>query len=85
MIIFQHISTRWLTWDSSTTRTDKTRHGETRGTGRVEEVEMVYRLCMIKRDTRYIGQRKLKTELPGNKKRGRPHRTFVDAMKVTKK
>ena len=36
---------------------------------------------MQRRDSRYTGRRRLEMELPGRRRRGRPKRRFMDAVK----
>ena len=70
------------------TRTDKIRNEYIRGTaqvGRFGEKTREARLRWFEdvrgKDDGYIGRRMLRVELPGKKKRERPKRRFVDAVR----
>ena len=70
------------------TRTDKVRNEYIRGTaqvGRFGEKVCEERLRwfghVLRKDAGYIGRRMLTMELPGKRKRGRPKRRFMDAVR----
>ena len=70
------------------TRMDKIRNEYIRGTVQVGRFGEKTREARLKwfghvrgKDNGYIGGRMLRTELPGKKKRGRPRRRFMDAVR----
>ena len=79
---------KMLRFPLGVTRMNKTRNEYIRGTaqvGRFGEKTREARLrwyCHVRRkDDGYIGRRILRMELPGKRKRGRPKRRFMDAVK----
>ena len=70
------------------TRLDKVRNEHIRGTAhvakfgdKVREARLRWFGHVLRRGVRYIGQKMLRMGLPGRRKRGRPKRRFLDAVK----
>ena len=70
------------------TRMDKIRNEHIRGTAGVEwmskklrETRLRWYGHVLKREEGYIGKRIMAMELPGTRRRGRPKRRFIDALK----
>ena len=70
------------------TRLDKIRNEHIRGTAhvarfgeKVREARLRWFGHVLRRDEGYIGQRMLRMGLPGRRKRGRPKRRFLDAVR----
>ena len=69
-------------------REDNIRNEYIRDTVKVERLEMKMREGRLRRyghdmrrDQEYVGRRVMEMELPGNKKRGRPKRRFLNVVK----
>ena len=79
---------KMLRFAMKVTRKDKIRNEYIRGTVKVEQLGMKMRegrlmryRHVMRRDQEYIRRRVIETELPGNRKRGRPNRRFLDLVK----
>ena len=75
---------KMLRFSFGVTRMDKIGNGYIRGTvhiGRYGEKTREARLCIRRKDDGYIGSRMLRMELPGKRKRGRPKRRLMDAVR----
>ncbi|PME06485.1 hypothetical protein A8A06_13560 [Escherichia coli] len=77
-----------LRFSLGVTRMDRIRNEYIRGTAHVEKFGDKVREARLRwfghvqrRDSGYIGQRMLKMELPGRRRRGRPQRRFMDVVK----
>ena len=79
---------KMLRFAMGVTRKDKIRNEYIRGAVKVEPLGMKMREGrlrwyghVMKKDQEYVGRRAIKMELPGKRKRGRPKRRFLDAVK----
>ena len=70
------------------TRKDKIRNENIRSTVKVEQLGMKMREGrlrwyghVMRRDQEYVGRKMMEMELPGKRRRGRPKRRFLDAVK----
>ena len=70
------------------TRKDKIRNKHIRSTVKVEQLGMKMREGrlrwyghVMRRDQEYVGRKMMEMELPGKRRRGRPKRRFLDAVK----
>ena len=79
---------KMLRFAMGVTRKDKIRNEYIRGAVKVEPLGMKMREGrlrwyghVMKKDQEYVGRRAMKMELPGKRKRGRPKRRFLDAVK----
>ena len=65
------------------TRKDKIRSEYNRVTVKVERLGMKLRWCghVMRRDQEYVGRKMMEMELPGQRKRGRPKKKFLDVVK----
>ena len=70
------------------TRVDRIRNEYIRGTAhvrklgeKVREARLRWFGHVLRRDIDYIGQRMLKMELPGRRRRGRPKRRYLDTVR----
>ena len=70
------------------TRMDKIRNEHIRGTAGVERMSKKLRETrlrwyghVLRREEGYIGKKIMAMELPGTRRRGRPKRRFIDALK----
>ena len=69
-------------------RKDKIRNEHIRSTVKVEQLGMKMREGrlrwyghVMRRDQEYVGRKMMEMELPGKRRRGRPKRRFLDAVK----
>ena len=79
---------KMLRFSFGVTRMDKIRNDYIRGTAQVgkfgektREARLRWYGHLRRKDDGYIGRRMLRMELPGNRKRGRPKRRFMDVVK----
>ena len=79
---------KMLRYSLGVTKLDKIRSEYIRGTAHVRRLRDKLREGrlrwyghMMRREEEYIGKRMLRMELPGRRKRGRPKRRFMDAVK----
>jgi len=78
---------KMLRFELGVTRMDMIRNSLIRGTlhvasmgNKVREARLRWYGHVRRRDVEYVGQRVLKMELPGKRKRGRPKRRYMDAL-----
>ena len=79
---------KMLRFAMGVTRKDKIRNEHIRSTVNVERLGMKMRKGrlrwyghVMRRDQEYVGRKMMEMELPGNRKRGRPKRSFLDIVK----
>ena len=79
---------KMLKFAMGVTRKDKIRNEHIRSAVKVEQLGMKMREGrlrwyghVMRRDQEYVGRKMMKMELPGKRRRGRPKRRFVDAVK----
>ena len=79
---------KMLRFAMGVTRKDKIRNKHIRSTIKVEQLGMKTREARLRwyghvmsRDQEYVGRKMMEMELPGKKRRGRPKRRFLDAVK----
>ena len=79
---------KMLRFAMGVTRKDKIRNEHIRSTVKVEQLGMKMRESklrwyghVMRRDQEYVGRKMMKMELPGKRKRGRPKKRFLDAVK----
>ena len=79
---------KMLRFAMGVTRKDKIRNEHIRSTVKVERLGMKMREGRLRwyghakrRDQEYVGRKMMEMELPGKRKRGRPKRRFLDAVK----
>ena len=79
---------KMLRFELGVTRMDKIRNSFIRGSLHVASIRHKVREARLRwyghvkrRDMDYVGQRVLKMELPGKRKKGRPKRRYMDALK----
>ena len=79
---------KMLRFAMGVTRKDKIRNENIRSTVKVEQLGMKMREGrlrwyghVMRRDQEYVGRRVMEMELPGKRRRGRPKRRFLDAVK----
>ena len=79
---------KMLRFSLGVTRMEKIRNEYIRGTAQVgrfgekaREARLRWYGHVLRKDDGYIGKRMLRMELPGNRKRGRPKRRFMDVVK----
>ena len=79
---------KMLRFAMGVTRKDKIRNEFIWGTIKVERLEIKMRegrlrwyRHVMRRDQDYVGRKLIEMELPGKRKRGRPKRRFLDAVK----
>ena len=79
---------KMLRFAMGVTRKDKIRNEHIRSTVKVEQLGMKMREAMLRwyghvmrRDKEYVGRKMMEMELPGKRRRGRPKRRFLDAVK----
>ena len=79
---------KMLRFAMGVTRKDKIRSEYNRGTVKVERLGMKMREGrlrwfghVMRRDQEYVGRKMMEMELPGQRKRGRPKRRFLDVVK----
>jgi len=79
---------KMLRWSLGVTRLDRIRNDHIRGTAhvakfgeKVREARLRWFGHVLRRGVRYIGQKMLRMGLPGGRKRGRPKRRFLDAVR----
>ena len=79
---------KMLRFAMGVTRKDKIRNKHIRSTVKVERLGMKMREGrlrwyehVMRRDQEYVGRKMMEMELPGKRKRGRPKRRFLDAVK----
>ena len=79
---------KMLRFAMGVTRKDKIRNEYIRGTVKVERLGIKMRegrlRCyghVMRRDQEYVGRKVMEMELPGNRKRGRPKKRFLDVVK----
>ena len=79
---------KMLTFAMGVTRKDKIRNEHIRSTVKVEQLGMKMREGrlrwyghVMRRDQEYVGRKIMEMELPEKRKRGRPKRRFLDAVK----
>ena len=82
------IEMKMLRFAMGVTRKDKIRNEYIRGTVKLERLGMKMREGrlrwyghVMRKDQEYVGRKMMKMELPGNRKRGRPKRRFLDVVK----
>ena len=63
------------------TRLDRIRNEHIRGTAHVRRFGDKAREARLRRDEEYVGRKMLEMDLPGRRRRGRPKRRFMDAVK----
>ena len=79
---------KMLRFAMGVTRKDKIRNEHIRSTVKVEQLGMKMREGrlrwyghVMRRDQEYVGRKMMEMELPGKRRRGRPKRRFLDAVK----
>ena len=79
---------KMLRFAMGVTRKDKIRNEHIRSTVKVEQLGMKMRESrlwwyghVLRRDQEYVGRKMMEMELPGKRRRGRPKRRFLDAIK----
>ena len=79
---------KMLRFAMEVTRKDKIRNEHIRSTVKVEQLRMKMREGrlrwyghVMRRDQEYVGRKMMEMELPGKRRRGRPKRRFLDAVK----
>ena len=79
---------KMLRFAMGVTRKDKIRNENIRSTVKVEQLGMKMREGrlrwyghVMRRDQEYVGRKMMEMELPGKRRRGRPKRRFLDAVK----
>ena len=79
---------KMLRFAMEVTRKDKIRNEHIRSTVKVEQLGMKMRKGrlrwyghVMRRDQEYVGRKMMEMELPGKRRRGRPKRRFLDAVK----
>ena len=79
---------KMLRFAMGVTRKDKIRNKHIRSTVKVEQLGMKMREGrlrwyghVMRRDQEYVGRKMMEMELPGKRRRGRPKRRFLDAVK----
>ena len=78
---------KMLRFAMGVTRKDKIRNEHIRSTVKVERLGIKMREGRLRwyghviRDQEYVGRKRIKMELPGKRRRGRPKRRFVDVVK----
>ena len=79
---------KMLRFAMGVTRKDKIRNENIRSTVKVEQLGMKMREGrlrwyghVMRRDQEYVGRKMMGMELPGKRRRGRPKRRFLDAVK----
>ena len=79
---------KMLRFAMGVTRKDKIRNEHIRSTVKVEQLGMKMREDRLRwyghvmsRDQEYVGRKMMEMELPGKRRRGRPKRRFLDAVK----
>ena len=79
---------KMLRFAMGVTRKDKIRNEYIRSTVKVEQLGMKMREGrlrwyghVMRRDQEYVGRKMMEMELPGERRRGRPKRRFLDAVK----
>ena len=79
---------KMLRFAMGVTRKDKIRNEHIRNTIKVEQLGMKMREGrlrwyghVMRRDQEYVGRKMMEMELPGKRRRGRPKRRFLDAVK----
>jgi hypothetical protein len=79
---------KMLRWAMGVTKVDKIENRYIRGTAhvrcfgdKVREARMRWFGHVKRRQEAYVGRRMLEMTLPGNRKKGRPKRRFMDAIK----
>jgi len=79
---------KMLRYSLGVTRMDKIRNQYIRGTAhvgslgaKIREARLRWFGHVLRRETEYIGRRMLEMDLPGRRRRGRPKRRYMDAVK----
>ena len=79
---------KMLRFAMGVTRKDKIRNEYIKGTVKVERLEMKMKegrlrwyAHVMRREQEYVRRKKMKIDLPGKRKRGRPKRRFLDVVK----
>ena len=79
---------KMLRFAMGVTRKDKIRNEHIKSTVKVEQLGMKMREGrlrwyghVMRRDQEYVGRKMMEMELPGKRRRGRPKRRFLDAVK----
>ena len=79
---------KMLRFAMGVTRKDKIRNENIKSTVKVEQLGMKMREGrlrwyghVMRRDQEYVGRKMMEMELPGKRRRGRPKRRFLDAVK----
>ena len=73
---------KMLRFAMGVTRKDKIRNEHIRSTVKVEQLGMkMWYGHVMRRDQEYVGRKITEMELPGKRRRGRPKRRFLDAVK----
>ena len=80
---------KMLRFELGVTRMDRIRNSHIRGSlyvapigNKVREARLRWYGHVRRRDVDYVGQKVLKMELPGQTKRGRPKRRYMDALEA---
>ena len=77
-----------LRWMSGVTKLDRIRNEIIRGTTKVGEIakkvqesRLKWHLHVLRREYEYVGKSVMAMEVPGNKRRGRPKRRWLDSIR----
>ena len=82
------VEMRMLRWMSEVTKLDRIRNERIRGTTKlgeiskkVQESSMKWYGYVLRREDEYVGKRVMAMEVPGNRRRGRPRRRWLDSIR----